>query len=128
MPERNLVYFVSDVHLGLDVNDPADREARFVSFLESVPKDTTLALYMLGDIWDFWYEYRDIQSFAELHQIFIDVWRAQDDSIRIHGGQFRKICASGGLQEGHVLGADAVGRNVVLEGSRELLLAYVVVE
>ena len=60
MPERNLVYFVSDVHLGLDVNDPADREARFVSFLESVPKDTTLALYMLGDIWDFWYEYRDV--------------------------------------------------------------------
>ena len=60
MADRKLVYFVSDVHLGLDVNDPADREARFVSFLESIPKDDTLALYMLGDIWDFWYEYRDL--------------------------------------------------------------------
>lgn len=54
-----LTYFVSDVHLGLDVNDPAAREARFVSFLNSLPQQTD-ALYMLGDIWDFWYEYRDV--------------------------------------------------------------------
>ena len=32
-----LSYFVSDVHLGLLVDDPADREARFVSFLNSLP-------------------------------------------------------------------------------------------
>ena len=60
MEGRNLVYFVSDVHLGLDVADPAGREARFVRFLESIPKDRAIALYMLGDIWDFWYEYRDL--------------------------------------------------------------------
>ena len=60
MPDRSLVYFVSDVHLGLDVNDPVARERRFVAFLESIPKDKTRALYMLGDIWDFWYEYRDL--------------------------------------------------------------------
>ena len=54
MGMRNLTYFVSDVHLGLDVKNPADREARFVSFLQSIPKDKTEALYMLGDIWDFW--------------------------------------------------------------------------
>lgn len=57
MADRTLVYFVSDVHLGLDVNDPADREARFVSFLKSIPKDRAKSLYLLGDIWDFWYEY-----------------------------------------------------------------------
>lgn len=56
---RRLTYFVSDVHLGLDVKDPAAREARFVSFLYSLPEETD-ALYMLGDIWDFWYEYRDV--------------------------------------------------------------------
>lgn len=60
MEERTLTYFVSDVHLGLDVADPADREARFVSFLRGIPKDRTAALYLLGDIWDFWYEYRDV--------------------------------------------------------------------
>ena len=60
MTARTLVYFVSDVHLGLDVNDPADREARFVRFLKSIPKDRTRTLYLLGDIWDFWYEYHDV--------------------------------------------------------------------
>ena len=60
MAGRKGVYFVSDVHLGLDVKDPAAREARFVSFLQGIQKDSTLALYLLGDIWDFWYEYRDV--------------------------------------------------------------------
>ena len=59
MGERSLVYFVSDVHLGLRNADPAEREARFVAFLKGVPRDA-LALYLLGDIWDFWYEYRDV--------------------------------------------------------------------
>ena len=57
---RMLTYFVSDVHLGLDVKDPAGREARFVRFLRSIPADRTETLYLLGDIWDFWYEYRDV--------------------------------------------------------------------
>ena len=57
---RTLTYFVSDVHLGLDVNDPAGREARFVRFLREIPAARTETLYLLGDIWDFWYEYRDV--------------------------------------------------------------------
>ena len=60
MEQRTLTYFVADVHLGLDVNDPAGREARFVSFLKAIPAERTEALYLLGDIWDFWYEYRDV--------------------------------------------------------------------
>ena len=54
-----LTYFVSDVHLGLQVGDPSERERRFVDFLNSLPPQTD-ALYLLGDIWDFWYEYRDV--------------------------------------------------------------------
>lgn len=60
MQERIYTYFVSDVHLGLNVKDMVGREARFVNFLKSIPKDTTESLYMLGDIWDFWYEYHDV--------------------------------------------------------------------
>ena len=52
-------YFISDVHLGLEVCDPTDREHRLVTFLWGLPEDTE-ALYLLGDIWDFWYEYRDV--------------------------------------------------------------------
>ena len=56
---RTLVYFVADVHLGLAAGDPAERERRFVAFLKGIPRDAK-ALYLLGDIWDFWYEYRDV--------------------------------------------------------------------
>jgi len=52
-------YFVSDVHLGLKVGDPRERELAFVSFLKSLSKETK-ALYLLGDIFDFWFEYRDV--------------------------------------------------------------------
>ena len=57
---RHLTYFAADVHLGLQVKDPAAREARFVAFLKGIPAEETEALYLLGDIWDFWYEYRDV--------------------------------------------------------------------
>ncbi|MCQ2141868.1 MAG: UDP-2,3-diacylglucosamine diphosphatase [Bacteroidales bacterium] len=58
--ERTRIYFASDVHLGLDIKDPKAREARFVDFLRAIPASETAALYLLGDIWDFWYEYRDV--------------------------------------------------------------------
>ncbi len=57
---RHLTYFVSDVHLGLQVGDAAARESAFVSFLRGIDPEETETLYLLGDIWDFWYEYRDV--------------------------------------------------------------------
>ena len=60
MDARKGIYFVSDVHLGLDVGDPAGREAAVVAFLRAIPAESTRALYLLGDIWDFWYEYKDV--------------------------------------------------------------------
>lgn len=58
LKSRTHIYFVSDVHLGLDVKDPEGREARFVKFLNSLSPIRTKALYLLGDIWDFWFEYK----------------------------------------------------------------------
>ncbi len=57
--EKNLYYFVSDVHLGLDYKDPAARERKFASFLKGLPENTK-ALFLLGDIFDFWYEYKNV--------------------------------------------------------------------
>ena len=57
---KTLTYFVSDVHLGLQVGDAASREKAFVDFLLGMDPARTEALYLLGDIWDFWYEYRDV--------------------------------------------------------------------
>ena len=55
-----MIYFVADIHLGLGAGGPAEREARFVTWLRSLQKPDTEAVYLLGDIWDFWYEYRDV--------------------------------------------------------------------
>ena len=60
MDKRKLIYFVADTHLGLRVGDSAEREKRCVEFLRGIPAEETEALYLLGDIWDFWYEYRDV--------------------------------------------------------------------
>lgn len=54
---KELYYFVSDVHLGLRASDSAAVERKFLSFLDTLP-DNTRALYLLGDIFDFWYEYK----------------------------------------------------------------------
>jgi UDP-2,3-diacylglucosamine hydrolase len=55
--EKGYVCFISDVHLGLKVGDAELRERRLVSVIESLPPET-IALYLLGDIFDFWYEYK----------------------------------------------------------------------
>ena len=55
---KTLTYFVSDIHLGLPVGDPAAREKAFLKFLRGIDPAKTQSLYLLGDIFDFWYEYR----------------------------------------------------------------------
>ena len=53
----SLHYFVSDVHLGLKIEDKESIDRRFVTLLKSFPENTA-SLYLLGDIFDFWYEYK----------------------------------------------------------------------
>ena len=83
MAGRTLTYFASDVHLGLDVKDPAAREARFVAFLKAIPADRTDALYLLGDIWDFWYEYRDVvpKGYVRVFSALMDL---MDAGVRVY--------------------------------------------
>ncbi|RMG69815.1 MAG: UDP-2,3-diacylglucosamine diphosphatase [Bacteroidetes bacterium] len=57
-PEK--IYIASDLHLGAP--DPASslvREKRFVRFLQEVAHDAT-ELYLLGDVFDFWFEYKRV--------------------------------------------------------------------
>ena len=52
------VYFLSDAHLGCrSIPHDRTRERRLVRFLDSV-KHKASAVYLLGDIFDFWYEYK----------------------------------------------------------------------
>ncbi len=52
------VYFLSDAHLGSWAIDHGRmQERRLVRFLDSI-KHKAAAVYLLGDMFDFWYEYR----------------------------------------------------------------------
>lgn len=51
-------YFISDVHLGLpNPKESLEREKKLVQWLESI-RENTEALYLMGDIFDFWYEHK----------------------------------------------------------------------
>ena len=57
MEEKN-TYFLSDLHLGAAYMPMSrEREKKIVSFLDSI-KEKAEAIYLLGDILDYWYEYR----------------------------------------------------------------------
>lgn len=51
-------YFLSDAHLGAKyIQDERSHEMQLVNFLDSI-KDDAAELYLLGDILDYWYEYK----------------------------------------------------------------------
>ena len=54
------VYFISDLHLGAKtLTSPRESEKRVVEWLDSI-KDKASAIYLLGDILDYWFEYRSV--------------------------------------------------------------------
>ncbi len=54
---RTHTYFISDMHLGLQMGNPAERERKVVQWLDSV-KHSAKSIYLLGDVFDFWWEYK----------------------------------------------------------------------
>lgn len=83
MEGRSLTYFVSDVHLGVDSVSPGERERRFVDFLRGIPSERTSALYLLGDIWDFWYEYRDVVPKGNA-RVFAALMDLMDAGVKVY--------------------------------------------
>ncbi len=60
MAEKGKIYFVSDVHLGAPAFDNNhQRELLFARWLDSINNDVQ-ALYLMGDIFDFWWEYKKV--------------------------------------------------------------------
>ena len=54
------IYFLSDFHLGAPDHDSSlIREKKVVAFLESI-RHTAAAIFIVGDIFDFWYEYKKV--------------------------------------------------------------------
>ena len=60
MSEKGKIYFVSDVHLGAPaLKNNRERELLFAQWLDEI-KDDVAELYLMGDIFDFWFEYKKV--------------------------------------------------------------------
>jgi len=54
------IYFASDFHLGLELNQSsAERERLIVDWLSDIKKDAS-EVYLVGDLFDFWFEYQSV--------------------------------------------------------------------
>lgn len=53
-------FFISDFHFGIDgVETTKDREILFLKWIEQY-QDQMVELYVLGDLFDFWFEYKNV--------------------------------------------------------------------
>ena len=60
MAEKGKIYFVSDVHLGAPaLKNNNEREILFANWLDEI-KDDVAELYLMGDIFDFWWDYKKV--------------------------------------------------------------------
>jgi UDP-2,3-diacylglucosamine hydrolase len=60
IPPNKKVYFLSDFHLGApDYKSSLAREKTIVQFLSEIKQDAS-EIFIVGDIFDFWYEYRKV--------------------------------------------------------------------
>lgn len=80
---RNVTYFISDLHLGATYLPDGDAyERRVVRWLQSI-KDDAEALYMLGDVLDYWYEYRTVVPRGFI-RFFGELARLADSGVKIY--------------------------------------------
>jgi len=80
-----MIYFLSDAHLGSRaINNPQAHQQTLIAMLQHMATDAT-AIYLLGDIFDFWCEYFWTDRSKEEYQPFLDTLKSlTDKGIEIH--------------------------------------------
>ena len=104
------IYFASDFHLGLKAGtDPLEREKHVVKWLSSV-EGKAGAIYLVGDVFDFWWEYRkvvprgftrflgkiseltdsgiEVHFFAGNHDMWVTDYLSDECGMIIHTGDY----------------------------------------
>ncbi len=78
-----MIYFLSDAHLGSKViENPTKHQAKIVGLLNQMSTDAT-AVFLLGDMFDFWYEYIWGQS-RNFEPFFTALRSLTDRGIEVH--------------------------------------------
>jgi len=81
MPKK--LYFVSDLHFGAESDEKEKNKKKLLSyFLNEVCKDAD-ELYIIGDLFDFWFEYKTV-VFAEHVEVIQLLKDAISQGLRVH--------------------------------------------
>ncbi|WP_420577330.1 UDP-2,3-diacylglucosamine diphosphatase [Ekhidna sp.] len=83
LPSGKKIYFASDFHLGIPSKEESkERERKVIKWLEYVSKDAQ-AIFLLGDVFDFWFEYKTVvpKGFIRFQGKLAEL---KDRSIDIH--------------------------------------------
>lgn len=77
------IYFASDFHLGVPTYEKSlEREHKIVKWLDSIKSDAE-ELYLLGDVFDFWFEYRTVVPRGYV-RLLGKLAELSDSGIKIH--------------------------------------------
>lgn len=82
LPVGKKIFFASDFHLGVpDKQSSLEREKRIIAWLSSIQHEAH-HIYLLGDIFDFWFEYKNAipKGYIRLQGKFAEL---RDDGIPI---------------------------------------------
>lgn len=81
--EKKNVFFISDLHLGAgNMADTHRAERRVIEWIDSV-RDEMAELYLMGDILDYWYEYRYVVPRGFV-RFFGKLAELSDSGVKVH--------------------------------------------
>lgn len=83
LPTGKKLYFVSDFHLGVPTKEKSDsREEQIIAWLKAIEDDAAV-LFLLGDVFDFWFEYKTVVP-KGFFRLFAQLKGMQQKGILIH--------------------------------------------
>ncbi len=114
------ICFISDAHLGINLPGHEERERLFFNFLRRESSNWS-ELYIVGDLFDFWVEYRHVLR-SNYVEVLHYLWQVIDKGVKIHYlagnhdfalGPFLRTKMGISVYPGH-LSRDIQGKNVYL--------------
>ncbi|MBA4408618.1 MAG: UDP-2,3-diacylglucosamine hydrolase [Odoribacter sp.] len=129
-------YFVSDLHLGAPaLKNNKERELAFVNWLNEIKEDAS-HLFLMGDIFDFWFEYKtvvprgftrtlgkiaeiadsgvDVHFFTGNHDVWIFDYLPNELGLTLHRNEFKTEISGKKFYLAHGDGLDATDKGYLL--------------
>jgi UDP-2,3-diacylglucosamine hydrolase len=138
LASKSKIFFASDFHLGLKAGSPPlDREKKVVAWLDKIEPEA-MEIYLLGDIFDFWWEYKyvvprgftrflgtisritdsgtPVHFFTGNHDMWIGDYLSKECGIIIHAEPFTAVFNGKKfhLAHGEGLGSSNIGYKILL--------------